>query len=640
MNILAGFDEPSSGDIYFNKISLKKLDINKYHNEDIGFVFQQYHLIDEESVLYNITLPLEIKGERYKKQDLINYLDKVNLDESILNKKCFELSGGEKQRVAIIRAIINNPKIIFCDEPTGALDVKNSRKILKILKQLSKEKLVILVSHNLNLVEQYSDSILFMEEGKIVNERTINKIEDIPLSSIKTIKRKSKFAFKEGMNTVKRNKKNNIVSSLSLSFALIFSILGVGFILGSKDSIKNASLNQLDINTLTISFEQKINTIGSNITLTKQRSPTYEEINELTNRYSDFVFKENLSYFFPSNMPIHLNDALLDKMAVSFIEDYERCDLSLIKIGRMPQNDNEYLINYSAYEYLSKEITDIFSIDFTFKEIKEVTCLTGDDSTPYVSDYFTFNQDFRIVGVTKDFNFLSQPMIYLSYSYCLDVLKDTTFENYSEYDGTTWSYYDYLVSAPITDDIRSYSFMSFYHGDINVLYDYIDNSNDSFVFSSSAKRRYDACVEFINVASMGIEIFAIISFIGSFIIVSINSLESYVKSQKRYAIYKAVGADKHTILNLSLTDSIVYISLTFFLSICLSIIFEYLINQILSILTGVSNVICIPFISLFGHPMIFELILLIALLVTGLISTLVPFVVGGKISVKEVLKDK
>ena len=170
LNIIALLDKPSDGYLVFSNEDTtywKEKRVNRYRNKDIGIIFQKYNLLEDETALYNISFPLLIHGENYKKSKnkAYGYALKFGFDKEFLNKKVNTLSGGEKQRIAILRAIINEPKLLLCDEPTGALDQKNSILVMELLKSISKERLVIMVSHNLELVDKYSDVTIYLKDG-------------------------------------------------------------------------------------------------------------------------------------------------------------------------------------------------------------------------------------------------------------------------------------------------------------------------------------------------------------------------------------------------------------------------------------------------------------------------------------------
>ena len=174
LNIIGGLDKYSSGDMLLMGRSTKEFtdrDWDSYRNGTIGFVFQSYNLIGHLSVIENVKLALSISGESNKENDLKakKALEDVGLGEH-LHKKPNQLSGGQMQRVAIARALVTDPKIILADEPTGALDSKTSVQIMELIKEISKEKLVIMVTHNPELARKYSDRIVSVKDGEIIED--------------------------------------------------------------------------------------------------------------------------------------------------------------------------------------------------------------------------------------------------------------------------------------------------------------------------------------------------------------------------------------------------------------------------------------------------------------------------------------
>ena len=174
LNIIGGLDHYTSGDLIINGKSTKDYkdkDWDTYRNHQVGFVFQSYNLIMHQSVLSNVELALTLTGvgKEERKQRATEALNKVGLADQI-HKKPTQMSGGQMQRVAIARAIVNNPDIILADEPTGALDSETSVQIMEILKEISKEKLVIMVTHNPQLADEYSSRIIRLKDGNILDD--------------------------------------------------------------------------------------------------------------------------------------------------------------------------------------------------------------------------------------------------------------------------------------------------------------------------------------------------------------------------------------------------------------------------------------------------------------------------------------
>ena len=213
LNIIGGLDQYSSGDLLINGQSTKEYydrDWDRYRNHSIGFVFQSYNLIPHQSVLQNVELALTLSGVGKKERRLraIEALEKVGLHDQI-KKKPSEMSGGQMQRVAIARAIVNNPDIVLADEPTGALDTETSVQVMKILKEISKDRLVIMVTHNPDLANTYSTRIVKMIDGLITSDSS-------PLT-------KEELEIEEQMDKVsleKKSKKKNPSMKFHTSFGL------------------------------------------------------------------------------------------------------------------------------------------------------------------------------------------------------------------------------------------------------------------------------------------------------------------------------------------------------------------------------------------------------------------------------------
>lgn len=175
LNVIGALDNFSSGEIIIKNKSTKdfsRADYDSYRNTFIGFVFQEYNLLENMTIEKNIALATELQGQKFDEQSVNKILEKVDLFE-VAKRKPSELSGGQRQRVAIARALVKNPSIIMADEPTGALDTTNGQQIMSILKSLSKEKLVIVVSHDLELANNFADRIINLEDGHIESDITL-----------------------------------------------------------------------------------------------------------------------------------------------------------------------------------------------------------------------------------------------------------------------------------------------------------------------------------------------------------------------------------------------------------------------------------------------------------------------------------
>ena len=242
LNIIGGLDNYNSGDLIINNISTKKFtdrDWDSYRNHRVGFVFQNYNLISHQTVLKNVELALTLSGiskiERRNKS--IKVLKEVGLKEH-MNKRPNQLSGGQMQRVAIARALVNNPEIILADEPTGALDSDTSIQIMKILKKISQDKLVIMVTHNPELAKEYSSRIINIKDGKIISDTNpYNGKEQKEKEKNKT--KKTKMSFLTALSLSFNNLMTKKARTILVSVAGSIGIIGIALILAVSTGFQN-----------------------------------------------------------------------------------------------------------------------------------------------------------------------------------------------------------------------------------------------------------------------------------------------------------------------------------------------------------------------------------------------------------------
>ncbi|MGN1355979.1 MAG: ATP-binding cassette domain-containing protein [Bacilli bacterium] len=240
LNIIGGLDKYDEGDLIINDKSTKSFkekDWDAYRNNCIGFIFQNYNLITHISILENIEMGMTLSGvgSKEKREKALEALRKVGLEEHA-HKKPNQLSGGQMQRVAIARALATDPDIILADEPTGALDSKTSQQIMKLIKEISKDKLVIMVTHNRQLAEEYSTRIVELKDGKLISDSNpIKKVEkDAETFSIRKTAMSFLTALKLSFNNIKTKKGRTALTA----FASSIGIIGIALILSLSNGFK------------------------------------------------------------------------------------------------------------------------------------------------------------------------------------------------------------------------------------------------------------------------------------------------------------------------------------------------------------------------------------------------------------------
>ena len=427
LNIIGGLDRYTTGDLIIDGKSTKKFkdkDWDAYRNHAVGFIFQSYNLISHISVLENTMMGMTLSGVsfRERKRKALELLDKVGLKDHAY-KKPNQLSGGQMQRVAIARALANDPKIILADEPTGALDSKTSMQIMELIKEISKDKLVIMVTHNKELAENYASRIVNMKDGEIIGDS--NPIDDnVKTGNLKITKTSMSFltALKLSFENIKTKKGRTILTS----FASSIGIIGIALILSLSngfnievENFEQDSLSQSPIMITNQTVQMDENTLnelkGDN---EKEKYPSEKMVyskndisdtiihtNKITDDYVNYIDKmdmdnisgisylkgtntillskngddykflnDNSSSFTNNILPYSPSDSLIDKNydvlagkvtdeagLVLFVDSYNRISSSLLE--SLGLDDSA-----SFEDILNKEIKVIFNDDY-YKKI-------------------------------------------------------------------------------------------------------------------------------------------------------------------------------------------------------------------------------------------------------------------------------
>ena len=397
LNIIGGLDKYTVGDLVINGVSTKQFtdrDWDVYRNHRIGFIFQSYNLIPHQTILENVELALTIAGmeknERLEKARMV--LDRVGLAGQY-NKKPNQLSGGQCQRVAIARALVNDPEILLADEPTGALDTVTSVQIMDLIKEISKEKLVIMVTHNPELAEKYSTRIVRLLDGVINDdsnpcsdeeeEKELTKNEDAQ------IKEKAKMSFWTAFKLSGRNLLSKFKRTLMVGLAGSIGIIGVSLVLalssGISGYIDDMQEDMLSGNPITISeqaydlnammgslstFEQaeivvKNGFVGINsmLELLAKRAETMNSImvtNEINEDYINYIkampkeYVEDISYGYG----IDVSNNIYTDFAPEKGGDVQKTSLTAIRqIYKALLSESEFKEAVSAISTLSQPIS-------------------------------------------------------------------------------------------------------------------------------------------------------------------------------------------------------------------------------------------------------------------------------------------
>lgn len=407
LNIIGGLDKFTSGDLLINDISIKNfsnVELDSYRSDAIGFIFQGYNLISSLTVFENVRLGLEIsdnKSEMDKK--VADALQKVGIFE-LAHSLPQELSGGQQQRVAIARAIAKKPHVLLCDEPTGALDSKNSIEVLNVLKKISQSCLVIMVTHNDELADTYSDRIIRMKDGNILEDSNPQVLETVEKMKFKKAQIPFLLTLKMAFRNIIKKKRKNTLISLAISLGMVGLCLIMSISKGFNNYLYKMQQDALSRYPIQIyeqvyDFEVVMSMLGNSSDVDGVKYPTDNKLfithlekklssfiknNNITNEYINYVYslnknlyneimittKVDVSMNIYSSYDIYNQYGSVYDVANSFLKDSEIkiSPKALFTIlpdnkdflasqydciyGHLPQNKNQMVLVLNAYNQL------------------------------------------------------------------------------------------------------------------------------------------------------------------------------------------------------------------------------------------------------------------------------------------------
>ncbi|MFK5883746.1 MAG: ATP-binding cassette domain-containing protein [Candidatus Izemoplasma sp.] len=548
LNILSGLDDVSEGTIEIDGIdtsNFSKKDWAVYRNHYVGFVFQEYNLIDHLTILENVELPLLFQGvsKKIARAKALEEITSVGLVKFV-KKYPRQLSGGQQQRVSIARALVTNPKIIMADEPTGALDEELSNKVISFLKKVSKDKVVIVVTHDEDLANKFASRIIRLEDGKIISDsdpQVLNTTSKQKLN-LSQPKMQLKMLFKFAKNNVASRMFRSLFSSSIVSIGYISIFLLSFLILGINTSITE-SIGAL--------FPEDL----YNIYHIESTDITEDEMTELSNlpqiesvRYSVIEYASFGARGFIES------DTLLTAIP------YDQTDFEYDNtfFGVLPQNDNEIIINSKTAEAIrlsSSVDEDSLSYIFDLVEGEMITIFTYEytNSGDEVAEFGSY----KIVGMYVDDGYL--PVIYFNYDKMLS-LSDQMNDGEATYKNTAAVY----LSISKEQDIDA--FKTLLKDDYGIV---LDNIFESL---SSSIEDFMMNVLKIFIAIAGITVLV------SGILIGLVIYTSILERVKEIGILTAIGARESNIVGIFIIESGILGLFSSIIAIILSLLLTRLIN--------------------------------------------------------------
>lgn len=555
LNIIGGLEQPDSGKVIFNGNNIKNIDSSFYSNQLVSFINQNYNLIDKYTVLENILLPIELRRIR-SPCNVDNILKMLGI-YSLKNKKVISLSGGEKQRVAIARCIVQNTRVILADEPTGALDSENAYSVMRILKNLSKQKLVIVVTHNIELANSFANDIIKINDGKIYSKlKVINKNK---YSKIKC-NRKIKLSFIKLVKYAIKNLNNKLLRNILTILAFTIGLLSLGIVLSIKTGFKKEldSLNKssffnyplvISKNNYVDDFSNKVeNKNGVNV---KKGSFVTNEIDDklisLVNNI-DKKYVNGITYY---------RDIDYEFKSISYVNPSN--NYFYLVSGRMPENKNEVMILYDEEDSISDKLYNYLDVS----------------NNGLINNVFKVNdKELIITGIVKSNNDYFKSLSGILYSNDL-------------FDNEITDIYIYANNLNSKNKIK----------DLLKDYEIFDNAEEVV---NLTKKMVDGI-------SLVLILFSVISLIVSMIMIFVISYISVMERNKDIGIYKSIGFRNKDIKNLFIVENLIIGMCSFYLTMIFILLVSNVINKfvysyinfehIMSL--DILNIILLFFLSLF-----------------------------------------
>ncbi len=448
LNIIGGLDSYDSGELIIDNVNTShftKRNYNTYRNTYIGFVFQEFNVLKGLSVYENVALSIElqhlsVKENHYKIQDIIDKVGLTGLENRMMN----EISGGQRQRVAIARALIKNPRVIIADEPTGNLDSKNSKMVMDLLKELSVDHLIIVVTHNDKLAKEYADRIIELKDGEIIGETGTNNIDDDQLD-LTPVKVPLKTSLNLALKSIAKNKLRFIVMILLFTLSLTFA--GVVVNLSVADTAKTYTEYQQEYGNFVINTSKNYLSRGNALTTAFF---DYEVMN-MTTKYnndeaSTIRLLKGMDYFLPITDSEDPNGFWMNNIQRVHLYDTQVMAQFPIIAGRLSASASAIAItdyiadNLLQLNYFGEEVTtrnQLLNQRLSFDGYNDDLIITGIIQTNY-SDFLTRDMsDTKVSAAFKD-NLVFYNSIFM---------RDDNYNTFYSYVNIDYSYDDIIYDV-------------------------------------------------------------------------------------------------------------------------------------------------------------------------------------------------
>lgn len=536
LNLIAGFILDYKGEI-----------VRNYEIENTGYVFQNLYLIEHLKVKDNILLGKILNGEDLKSnyKNVNNLLNLVNMP-NLENKRVKELSGGQKARIALLRSIANKSKVLLLDEPTGCLDSINATNIMEIIKKLSKDMLIIIVTHNKELALKYSDYILKIQNKKIVSSKPI-------ANNIETIKKEDKF--KKGkirmyeniflsLSFLKSKLKKVVFSLLFMSICFCLMCVSLNLTFSGKRALEDYTKGNLDYTVINLQQRKKYQLKNNEMSIIKLDLLDSNYKKKIKENYN-IEYYSNLEYFLPSVISLKYNGVFYDEK-VSLLPCFPSLDK--IESGSLPSKYNDIIINKALYNFLKENKYNSKGLSFLSSNSIESKYLSNS-----VNDLVEFNFKFNICGISKENTLFNKFIIYYPYTLMSEFIFSYKLENLTKLCNFS---YDVNLGYRIknlsyeNDLLTNFKTLAYVENPLDFNEFINSNYKEEITIYSTSIDLNNSILELMDSISKLVILFLILSVISSLFLEIVIIENLYQDKKKELAIYLSFHIDKKQFLRL------------------------------------------------------------------------------------------
>lgn len=622
LKILSGLVSLDNGAVFYDGIKLKdKRDFTNFRKQHVSFIFQDYGLIENYSVYQNVKLPLLIRKDIKTNEKIKEALKKVGLTDKN-NIKCQYLSGGEKQRVAIARVLVSDSDIIFSDEPSGSLDETNAIVVFEALKKISKTKLVICVTHNLELANKYGDYIYKFGEKyslspkPIKNEKKKIKFVNIPLDD----------RVKMSICSLFYRKMRMFLSILSYSLVVLFLLLTLSLSKGINDTLSDNISSYLNYNQINVSQSESSTLGDSGFSLIKMKRPSRNDLVKILQGYHykisysfDYLFSQ--CKFYSEDEELNLNFKPVDFI---FNGKYEQCGALINKM-----TVNQVFVNQKAAEMIGDNLKIVVQ-----KEIE-----TYDEYFNKAVDNFYFEKDLIVIKIVKEFNFMAIPIVYYSYPAYEKYLMNEIIPNASYLYKKPISFFERLTTlSSDSEDVSSYAFLIFTDEKIVLEIKKVLESNN-YAVSSYPLDNGKNLLDILNSIELILYIFTILSGVIVIFLVGMIMYSMVIDRRKEVGILQVIGIDTFQINKMFAIDGALISLISSVISIVSLHPLLKIINDIIERKIGIQNLLKLPYLTFYESGNLFFIIVIIICIILGLFLGFIPSLLSSKVEINEIMKE-